>query len=476
MFTKTYVDRVLDPSFGNWKRLFAEDSIRVHKAHLVMLLERGIVKGETAIAIKRGIDSLEREFSPPDRIPDGVEDLYFLFERELGSLVGPGTAGFLHTARSRNDMDATIFRMVLKRRLLALLDAVLALERTLEARSSDRSPFLLYTHGQPANVSTLGHYLSAFLLELQEDAGLMLEAFARVDESPMGSCAITTTGFAIDRERVSSLLGFAKPIANSYQAIATSHWLSFPAAAGALLADDVTRLAADILHKASCEVGVATFPDELVQTSSIMPQKRNPVVLEHIRIQSGLARGRFESVQGLFRNAPYQDVNELADASVVELLEAMESQVSALSLLEETVRLVGVDTARVGEIALGFGATTTELADAMVRDFGVSFREAHGVVHAFVASGYRKDTLREAYGKLGKGALPYPDERIDEVLSVGHFIEVRTVPGGPAAEGMASVLATAAEGMQRLATAVDSARAREAASFAKLHEAWSRIC
>ncbi|GAB1483141.1 argininosuccinate lyase [Treponema sp.] len=414
MFSEVYVKRVLNPCYHNWKKRFVAESFQVHRAHLVMLAGQGIVDASIVHAIKEGMDAIERDFQFPDLIPAETEDLYFVFEKELARRIGEDKAGFLHTARSRNDMDTTVFRIYVRSRLLGLLDAILELFGALLIRMQDGSaslPIVLYTHGQPANVSTLSHYLSSILMDLLECTKALETALEAVDQSSMGACAITTTGFPIDRDVVSKLLGFAFPIPNSYQAIATSHWLTFPASALSLFLNDMGRFVADLSHKASCEVGMLSFPDSLVQASSIMPQKRNPVILEHIRIQANLASGILGGMNELFRNVPYQDVNEVADAPVDEFARAIDLSLSAIDLFKETILNVGVDQKRVQEIAIDFGITTTELADSLVRDFAVSFREAHGLTAAFVRSGYDKKHYGMPGKRVGGRSFPTPMRR-----------------------------------------------------------------
>lgn len=476
-FSSIYTRRVLDPSFTNWKRRYAGDSIRVHKAHLVMLAERAVIPRDAVVAIRSGIEKLEKEFRPPARIPDGVEDLYFLFEQELSRLIGPDLAGYLHTARSRNDMDTTIFRLALFRALVDFLSAVSSAGESIleKAEANEKVPIVLFTHGQPANVSTLAHYLTAFLNEALEGARLFVSAARTVDRSTLGACAITTTGFDIDPVRVSELLGMGRPVENSYRAISTSHWLTYPASACASLMTDVTRFAADLIHKASSEVGMLEFPDDLVQVSSIMPQKRNPVILEHLRIQAGLARGKFEAVGQLFSNVPFQDVNEVADAPVELLYEGLSLAGSAVDLLAETVRGLGVNGERCREIAVKFGTTTTELADTLVREAGISFRGAHGVTQAYVRSGYRIDALRRSFRELTGGELTLTDARIHEVLSPEWFVAVRRVPGGPAPEGMRPVYEAAAAGIDECRSFVSEMRKRERSASEALNKAFAAL-
>ena len=342
-------------------------------------------------------------------------------------------------------------------------------------RAGESELTILSTHGQPANVSTMAHYLSAFLLDFLEGTESLVTAMGSTDRCPLGACAITGTGFAIDRDRTSHLLGFRSPVPNSYQAIATSHWLTSPAQALQLILSDTGRLASDMIHKAAAEVGLLVFPDDLVQKSSIMPQKRNPVILEHIRIQAGLAAGACDSVVRLFRNVPYQDVNEVADAPVSEFLDSLSHARSCVALLELAVSKVASSQSRAREIAVTQGVTTTELADTLVRTCGISFQNAHRACAAFVRSGYDKTRLREAYREIVGKELPRSDHEIDEALEPEHFVAVRKTPGGPAPCGMASVYAAVAAAMARIDAAVAEMDERGRSAAAELGAAWARL-
>ena len=476
-FAKVYVDRVLDPAFFNWKTLYESDALHVHRAHLCMLAETGILKPEVAKALKNGIEKVEVSFIAPTHIPDGVEDLYFLFEKELGDVAGEENAAWLHTARSRNDMDTTVFRLALKREMLGFLRSFASCCGGLFTRckQGENELTVLYTHGQPANPSTTAHYLSALLLDLLDDGAGLLEAISTVDKSTLGACAITGTGFPIDRARVAELLGMDGFVINSYQAIATSHWLTKPAQALRILMQDLGRFAADLSHKASSEVGLYDFPDDLVQISSIMPQKRNPVIIEHLRIQAGQAAGLCATIEELYRNVPYQDVNEAADAPVSQLLQAFAFARSAIDLAAATFSGMRARPERARTIALDFGVTTTELADEMVREFGIGFRAAHGICAAFIHSGRDKEALRRVFTDRAGAALPWDDAKIDAILEPDHFIEVRGTIGGPAFEGMVAVYDSAREKIVALDTSIESLTNRQINADSMAAQAWTAL-
>ncbi len=477
MFSPVYTQRVLDPAYSNWKRLYAEDAMAVHRAHLVGLAESGILTKETAARIAAAVDAIGEDFEYPESIPDGVEDLYFVFERELERRIGADLAAFLHTARSRNDMDTTVFRMALRRALVAFCREVLRLLTTTIARAKAGREELtvLYTHGQPANVSTMEHYLTAFASELAEDLEDLGAALGRLDRSTMGACAITGTGFPLNRARVAELLGFPGFVCNTYQAISTSHWLTRPAAALEELLSDYARFVADLLHKASCEVGLVDFPDSLVQASSIMPQKRNPVILEHARIQSGMAMGACAAMRTLYRNVPFQDVNEAADAPVSALIETLGPVGSATALVAEIVSNVKSNESAVRRIALAYGVTTTELADTMVREAGIGFRTAHAVSSAFVRSGNAPGAMREAFSSRTGRELPFDDDRIAAILAPAHFVAVREVPGGPAPAGMIPVYGELERAVARIERILGDVEERGRVARLKLGAAWQAL-
>lgn len=477
MFSPTYEKLVLDAGFKNWKRLYIDEFWAVQRAHLIGLAERGIVDAVTVRILAKAVDELQATTVWPDHIPPETEDLYFLFERHLGLKIGPERAAFLHTARSRNDMDNTIFRLRLKKELLGVARELLNTLREITARAQEvfNDLTILFTHGQPANVSTMGHYLTAFAGDFAQDLFAVLKAIDIVDQSTMGACAITGTGFPLDRERVSELLGFSGIVANTYRAISSTHWLTRPAAALEELLCDYARLAADLLHKSSSEVSLLNFPDTLIQISSIMPQKRNPVIIEHIRIQAGLAAGASASIRAIMRNVPYQDVNETSDAPVSILIDSLEIAISSTKLLREALLSVQTNNARVRQIAHTFGITTSELADTLVRRERIGFRDAHAICSVFVRNNSDKDIFRAAFKKCCGRELSLSDAEVEAALSPEGFVAIRKVIGGPALEGMVPVWRELESWIVECAATIAAIDDRNKTAAAALGQAWTRI-
>ncbi|WP_448535453.1 argininosuccinate lyase [Pseudothermotoga sp.] len=439
-FSRVYKETVLDSSFENWKKLLSH-YFRINQAHLLMLARTEILPKSLVVEIARALSELENE-KIDEKLPDGIEDLVFLIERKLSQKIGIEKAGFLHTARSRNDIDATVFRMCVREKLIEVAEELIGLVEKLseKAKRNVRTVLLMYTHGQPAQPSTLAHYLLSLAFDFLEVLEGLISALRVVNLCPMGSAAITTTGFKIDRKIVSDYLGFFEPVENSYRAIVTSHWINMALNPLKVLASDLSRFAQDVLHKASCEVGIFNFPDELVQISSIMPQKRNPVVLEHLRIRSSVSFGSFNAVEVAFLNTPYQDVNENGDFVLFKFSDGAEVLKQALQLTKEIIEKMTVNEDRVRELAFSTGSTATELADHLVREYRISFRQAHQIVSEYVKSGMRYDSLVENFEKLTGKRFTLSPSQVEEMLSVENFVRVRQVMGGPGEKSIEEML------------------------------------
>ena len=217
-----YREQVLAHIFADAQHLFLPSLLEIDRAHAVMLYRSGIISRDTASSCLQGINVLNTEELRSAIYDGSVEDLFFLVEKKLADIAGEEHAGRLHTARSRNDIDLTMYRMVLRSNLLNILDASLKLRSVLLAIATQYRDALMpaYTHNQPAQPTTLGHYMMAMVEVLERDAERLIACFSRVNRSPLGACAITTTGFPIQRDLTMRLLGFNGLVVNSYGAIA----------------------------------------------------------------------------------------------------------------------------------------------------------------------------------------------------------------------------------------------------------------
>lgn len=482
-----FKDTVLAPLFEGAKANFVDAFRRVDRAHCVMLHETGILTPEQAKNIARALADIERTLDLKTVTYTGeVEDLFFLIEHALKERLDADTAGRLHTGRSRNDIDHTIFKIVLKQRIDVLLCQMRAFLDALitKAEAEARTIIVAYTHGQPAQPTTFGHYLAAYIEMLTGDIERLAAARAIVDRSSMGAGAITTTGFPLDRQRMAELMGFSTFRRNSYGCIAAVDYVTAPYAAVRLAMLHLGRLVQDFQYWTGFEVGQMHVPDGYVQISSIMPQKRNPVPIEHARLLASLAAGRAETALSVVHNTPFTDMNDAEGEVQAACHAAFVDAGRAIDLVAGLVRAVTIDAARVAANLDRSCATITELADSLVREERLSFRHAHEIAaataRAVVAA---QSSLREA------GYAPFADAfrhatgrdstmneaRFREVVSPEHFIAVRTLPGGPAPAPLADAIAEYRQQSARFAEAAHAIATREAAQAAALATAFNAL-
>jgi argininosuccinate lyase len=439
-FSPEYVRYVLNENFEDAKALLVEPMVAIDYAHLVMLAEQGIVSSDVARRIRDAMDALPRESLRDARYDGTCEDLFFYRERELTAAVGEDAAGRLHTARSRNDIDMTMYRMRHREFVLALLRATLDLRRTLVgiAGKHRQTVFPAHTHTQPAQPTTVAHYLLAVVEQAERDGRRLKAAFTTVNRCPLGACAITGTGFPIDRWATSRLLGFDAPTGNTYGSIATVDYLLESASAAATLLAGLGRFVQDLLLWCTVEVGYLRLPDGFVQRSSIMPQKRNPVALEHARALASKALGQALAIFSAVHNTPFGDIVDTEDDLQPLVFTAFKDAARATSLVAAAMHGAEFDTETMTRRASTGWITVTELADTIARDHGVPFRTGHAVASRFVRyreqspGGSASDALARASRDVLDRPLPYTDAQLAEILSPEHFVNVRKTLGGPA--------------------------------------------
>ena len=432
-----YREQVLQHVFSDAQRLFLQTLVEIDRAHLVMLHVQGIVTSATASACARALNALDIERLRKAAYDGSVEDLFFLVEKELAAIAGDDDAGRLHTARSRNDIDLTMYRMVLRGNLLSMLEASLALRRVLLsiAQANRDSVMPAYTHNQPAQPTTLAHYLLAMVEVLERDAERVIACYGRVNRSPLGACAITTTGFPIDRHATERLLGFRGLVVNSYGAIAAVDYVAEACSVLATAMLSLGRFTQDMLLWSTEEFGFLRLSDGYVQISSIMPQKRNPVPLEHTRILASRALTEAQSVLGSLHNTPFADMNDGEDSLQPLVALAFTDGHRALALLAGALSEATLNTDHMRRRAHGSFLTVTEVADTLVRTCGIPFHAAHGIVSAAVKAAKSDDPAALAsdlYALAAAQDLAISEGELRTALDPVHFVGIRTVLGGPA--------------------------------------------
>ena len=300
-------------------------------------------------------------------------------------------AGRLHTARSRNDIDMTMYRMRQREFILGLLAATFELRRSLlDIVDRHRDTILaVHTHTQRAQPTTVAHYLLAVVEQLERDGSRLKGAYERTNRNPLGACAITGTGFPIDRQLTSDLLGFCGPTGNTYGSIATVDYLLESTSAATVLLAGHGRFVQDLLLWSTAEFNYVRFGDGFVQGSSIMPQKRNPVAIEHARAIGSKALGQAQAIVTTVHNTPFGDIVDTEDDLQPLVFAMFRDATRAVKLVAAAMTTAEFDAARL-EARAGDGWTTlTELADTLVRDHGLPFKTAHAIAGRLVAGRQR---------------------------------------------------------------------------------------
>jgi argininosuccinate lyase len=437
-FDPQYVSNVLGENFRDAQALFIRPLLRVHYAHLVMLCDQHIITEEQARLLRDALDAITVSALQQVSFDSTCEDLFFYVERLIAGSCGDDIAGRLHTARSRNDIDMTMYRMRQREFVAALLGASTDLRTVLLdlAAAHLHTVFAAHTHTQPAQPTTIAHYVLAVVEQLERDAARLRAAYAATNRCPLGACAITGTGFPIDRQATSDLLGFDGPTGNTYGSIATVDYLLESISAAAVMMTGLGRVLQDLLLWCTPEFGYLRLADGFVQCSSIMPQKRNPVALEHARSIASKAAGQSHAVFAVVHNTPFGDIVDTEDDLQPLVASALGDALRAVRLVTAAMRDARFDVGALERRAASGGTTLTELADHLVRQHGTSFRNAHAIAARLLPALAEGTSLSAALARASQDVLgtplQYTDAQLAGILSPSHFVDVRTTPGGPA--------------------------------------------
>jgi argininosuccinate lyase len=442
--------REINASIGFDKRLWRED-IAASLAHVAMLETQGIIPEADASAIAEGLERIEDEYARVGiREDPALEDIHMHVEARLAELIGPA-AGRLHTARSRNDQVATDFRLWVRNAIDECDAALAAFQRVLVARAGEHEATVMpgFTHLQSAQPVTLGHHLMAYYEMLGRDRSRFAAARERMNESPLGAAALAGTGFPIDREATAAALGFDRPCANSLDAVSDRDFALDYLMAATQCALHLSRLAEELIIWASQPFGFVVLPDQFSTGSSIMPQKRNPDAAELVRGHSGRIAGAMVALAMTMKGLPLAYSKDMQDDKP-PVFEAHDLLLLSLQALAGMVEATRFDEGRLRAAAEAGFATATDLADWLVREAGVPFREAHHIVGRAVQAA-------EARG-VGLAALelealreidPRIDERVYGVLTVDASVRSRTSYGGTSPERVREQIARAKKALER---------------------------
>jgi argininosuccinate lyase len=428
--------QAINVSIGVDRRLWAQD-LAGSEAHCRMLAAQGIIRQEDAEAILGGLQTIREEMVAgtfPFR--DQYEDVHMNVEARLAELIGE-PSGRLHTARSRNDQVATDFRLwVRDEGCLAAIGGLRDLQRALLAQAEAHADALMpgFTHLQPAQPVTFGHHLMAYVEMFGRDVSRFSDAWARMNECPLGAAALAGSPFPIDRNATAESLSFIKPMANSLDAVSDRDFALEALSAAAICAGHLSRLGEEIVIWMTPQFGFVSLPDELTTGSSIMPQKRNPDAAELVRAKTGRITGSLVALLTVMKGLPLAYSKDMQEDKppVFEAFDALGLAVSAMTAMATALT---PNRERMAAAAGAGFSTATDLADWLVRELDLPFRRAHHVTGATVK---RAEEMGVDLGQLPLSEMQKIEPRITEavykVLSPEASCASRTSYGGTAPE------------------------------------------
>ena len=441
------VMRAINASIPFDKRLWRQD-IAGSKAHAQMLGATGIVSAEDAATISAGLDTVAAHYAAHGVAEDmALEDIHMQSEARLADAIGP-VAGRLHTARSRNDQVATDFKLWVRDAIDEVDAALGAFQRALLTRAQEHADSVMpgFTHLQSAQPVTLGHHLMAYHEMTLRDRSRFTDARARMNLCPLGSAALAGTGFPIDREMTATALGFDGPTRNSLDGVSDRDFAIEYLTCATQCALHLSRLAEEFVLWASQPFGFVALSDQWSTGSSIMPQKRNPDAAELVRGHAGRILGCMTALMVTMKGLPLAYSKDMQDDKppVFEAHDLLALSIAAMTGMVESAIF---RTDRMRSLAEAGFATATDLADWLVREAGVPFREAHHITGRAVA---RAEALGMTLDAVPLADLQAIDARIDarvyDVLSVDASVASRTSFGGTAPVRVRAAIATAREG------------------------------
>jgi argininosuccinate lyase len=421
------------------RKLFRQD-IAASKAHAEMLAKQGIISAQDAKKIVHGLDTILSEIAAGKfKFKRALEDIHMNVEARLADLIGPA-AGRLHTARSRNDQVATDFKLWVRDEIDAL-DAMLAdYQRALAEKALAHAATVMpgFTHLQTAQPVTFGHHLLAYVEMAARDRGRFADARKRLNESPLGAAALAGTSFRLDRAMTAKKLGFDRPAANSLDAVSDRDFALEALSAAAITAVHLSRFAEEIVIWTSPLVGLLTLSDKFTTGSSIMPQKRNPDAAELVRAKAGKLIGALDALLIVMKGLPlaYQKDMQEDKAGVID---ALGDLALCLAAMTGMVRDMVPDAVRMKAAAGAGHSTATDLADWLVRELNMPFRDAHHVTGRIVAAADARGVALEQLPLAAMQAIePKITKEALKVLSVERSVASRASLGGTAPKNVAA--------------------------------------
>jgi argininosuccinate lyase len=423
----------INASIGFDRRLARQD-IEGSRAHAAMLASASIISNSDAEAIREGLLTVLSEIEAGDfTFSMALEDIHMNVEARLKEIVG-APAGRLHTARSRNDQVATDFRLWVREQIDAAVTGLEALQRALLGQAEAGADWVMpgFTHLQTAQPVTWGHHMMAYVEMFGRDASRFRDARVRMNECPLGAAALAGTSFPIDREMTAEALGFDRPCANSLDAVSDRDFALEFLAAASICAMHLSRLAEELVIWTSAQFRFVVLSDRFSTGSSIMPQKKNPDAAELIRAKIGRILGAHVALLTVMKGLPLAYSKDMQEDKE-QVFDAADTLMLALAAMEGMVRDMSANPPALEAAAAAGFSTATDLADWLVRDLDMPFRDAHHVTGRLVALAEARGVdLPDLTPDEMQGVEPRITRAVFDVLGVQNSVASRTSYGGTA--------------------------------------------
>lgn len=417
-------------------REIADSDIRVDIAHILMLRKQDLIDAVSAKKLLTTLLGYMENGLPADVFDMTREDIHAGIEAQLMADAGSDAGGRMHLGRSRNDEVATCLRMRTRELLIDTLTALFELRQSLISRAEEHTITIMpgFTHLQHAQPTTLAHYLLAYESLFARDTARLFDAYTRVNISPLGSAAFAGTGFAIDRNLTAAYLGFANPMENSMDAVANRDFIAETLSSLAILMTNISRICEELILWSTSFVRFVDLNDAYCSTSSIMPQKKNPDTLEIMRAKSAAVIGELTAALTLIKSLPMSYNRDLQDLNP-HLWNAFRQTNMSLPLLAEIISTAEFNVPVMKKQASAGNTTATELADFLVREYGIPFRTAHNIVGRAVKLGSLElgvvDAAAKDLASISLKEKGLTEETIKKVLHPATILRQKQSFGSP---------------------------------------------
>ena len=396
------------------KRLYEQD-IFASKVHTQMLIKNKIIPAKEGRKIIKGLDKIKNQIKKGKFIfREKFEDIHLNIEKKLYDIIGE-SAGYMHTARSRNDQVVTDFKLWVKESTLILINELNSLMKNIILKSEKNIETVMpgFTHLKNAQPISFAHYLLAYYEMFKRDNQRFLNNLNLIDESPLGAAALSGTSYKIDRNFTSKKLGFKKPTNNSIDTVSDRDFAIDFLYACAVCAMHLSRLAEDFIILNSDAYQLINFSDQMLTGSSIMPQKKNPDPAELIRGRTGINYGKLNSILTIMKGLPISYFKDLQDDKAL-VFDGFDTLKDTLIMSNELIKNIKPNKKRMFEMAKSGYTTATDFADYLVKDKNLSFREAYKISSKIVNYAEKKrknldeltlDEIKKFYKNLNNSVL-----------------------------------------------------------------------